>query len=44
MNIYESEPTDWRDLQLKVSEILSTIGFDCTIEKDIETVRGTVKC
>lgn len=35
-------PDDWKDLQVKTSQILSDIGFTCEVEKDIETVRGKV--
>ena len=42
MNIFEKEPSDWKDLQNKVGEIFTDIGCDVEIEKDIETVRGIV--
>ena len=41
-NIFENEPIDWKDLQIKVGQILTDIGFEVEIEKDIETVRGKV--
>jgi restriction system protein len=36
-------PKDWRDLQNKVAEILSDIGFKTEVAKEIETVRGKVE-
>lgn len=41
-NIFKNEPDNWKDLQIKVAQLLSDIGFDSEIEKDIETVRGKV--
>lgn len=35
-------PKGWKDLQNKVAEILTEIGFKTEIEKDINTVRGIV--
>ena len=35
-------PDNWRDLQVQVATILAECGFSTQIEKDIETVRGTV--
>lgn len=42
MNIYGELPLDWKDLQIKVGEILSEIGYECEIEKNINTVREKV--
>lgn len=41
-NIFKNEPDNWKDLQIKVAQLLSDIGFESEIEKDIETVRGKV--
>ncbi len=38
--IFHEEPKDWKELQIFVAAILSDIGYECSIEKDIETVRG----
>ena len=35
-------PNDWKDLQEKVAQILSDIGYETEIEKDIPTARGKV--
>jgi hypothetical protein len=40
--IYNSEPADWRDLQNKVAKIYTDLGYETTVEKDIQTARGTV--
>src|ERR1700748_2744161 len=40
--IYNSDPSDWRDLQKKVAKIYSDLGYETTIEKDIQTTRGIV--
>ncbi len=40
--INESEPTDWKDLQVQVARILSECGMATEIEKDIQTARETV--
>jgi hypothetical protein len=37
--INESEPTDWKDLQVQVARILSECGMATEIEKDIRTAR-----
>lgn len=37
------EPTNWKDLQVKVAEILNECGFATTIEKTVATARGKVK-
>lgn len=37
------EPTNWKDLQVKVAEILSECGFGTTIEKIVATARGKVE-
>ena len=42
INIFSNSPTDWRDLQNKVGSVLRGIGYEVFIEKDIQTVRGTV--
>ncbi len=42
MNIYSENPIDWRDLQKKVAGILSEIGYDCEIEKEIKTTRESI--
>lgn len=42
MKIYQNEPNDWRDLQIKVAKILSDSGFQCEIEKNVQTTRDTV--
>lgn len=36
-------PTDWKDLQQQVSQILKECGLEADLEKRIETVRGTVE-
>ncbi len=40
--IDQKMPKDWRDLQNQVSLILQECGFDSEIEKQIQTVRGSV--
>jgi restriction system protein len=40
--IYSSEPSDWRDLQDKTAKIYADLGYETTIEKDIQTARGIV--
>lgn len=40
--IFNQEPSNWQDLQIKVAKIFSDIGFETEIEKDIKLVRGTV--
>ncbi|MEJ6981756.1 restriction endonuclease [Pedobacter sp. P351] len=40
--IYNLEPSDWRDLQNKVAKIYLDLGFNATVEKDIQTARGVV--
>ncbi|MBF01073.1 restriction endonuclease [Flavobacterium coralii] len=42
MNIYKQPPKDWKDLQVKVAEILSVCGYHCKVEKDIQTLRETI--
>lgn len=42
MRIYESLPTDWKDLEVKVAQVFNQAGFHAQIEKQIETVRGSV--
>ena len=41
-DIFHGEPSDWKDLQIKVGQVLNDIGFDTEVEKDIDTVRGKV--
>jgi hypothetical protein len=40
--IFQNEPKNWKELQIKTSLLLSDIGYLCEIEKDIKTVRGNV--
>lgn len=40
--INRSTPKDWRDLQRQVNEIFQECGLKSKIEKEIQTVRGTV--
>lgn len=42
MNIYEDLPKNWKDLQIKVAELLTVVGYKCDVEKDIQTVRETI--
>jgi len=42
MKIYSNAPTDWKDLQNKVAQLLTESGYTCEIEKDVQTVRGTI--
>lgn len=37
------EPANWKDLQVKVAEILAECGFTTTIEKSVTTARGKVE-
>lgn len=41
--ITKEKPSDWRDLQNKVGEILTNCGFNVQVEKVLETVRGTIE-
>jgi len=43
MEITKYIPEHWRDLQNKVSEILSESGFDVEVQRKTKTVRGTVE-
>jgi hypothetical protein len=43
MQLILSEPVDWRDLQNKVSLLLSQSGFETEIEKKVSTPRGNVE-
>ena len=44
MNVITKDmPTDWKDLQQQVSQILKECGLEADLEKRIETVRGTVE-
>jgi hypothetical protein len=40
--IYNETPTDWKDLETKVSKIFSDIGFNVEVEKNIKLARGIV--
>ena len=40
--INRSDPNDWRDLQTQTNQILRECGFESEVEKNVETVRGTV--
>lgn len=40
--IFSEPPVDWKDLQNKVAQILSDLGYETEVEKDLETVRGKV--
>ncbi|MDM0055234.1 restriction endonuclease [Variovorax fucosicus] len=40
--IYSSEPSDWRDLQNKVGDVLRVCGMKAEVEHTLETVRGKV--
>lgn len=42
MNIYTESPNNWKDLQNKVAKVLSEIGYDCEVEKDIRTTRESI--
>ena len=42
MDIYSENPNSWKDLQNKVAKILTEVGYDCEIEKDIQTARETI--
>lgn len=42
MDIFEKEPEDWKDLQVKVGKLFTDMDFSVEIEKDIKTVRDTV--
>jgi hypothetical protein len=41
-NIFKDTPENWKDLQVKVSQIFGDLGYNCEVEKDLETVRGKV--
>ena len=43
MIITGQKPNSWKDLQLKVGEILTRCGFDVEIEKKMVSVRGSVE-
>jgi restriction system protein len=43
MNLTNRKPSDWKDLQNKVSEVLTQCGFKSETEKVIETARGKVE-
>jgi Restriction endonuclease len=40
--IYDTEPSDWRDLQNRVAKVFSDLGYETAIEKEIQLVRGKV--
>jgi hypothetical protein len=42
LQIYDSEPSNWQELQTMAARIFADIGFDTEVEKDIKLVRGTV--
>lgn len=42
MKIYNTLPSDWKDLEKKVSQVLNEAGFITEVEKTITTVRGKV--
>jgi restriction system protein len=42
VRINRSPPTDWRDLQRQVCQILQECGLDSESDKEIQTVRGRV--
>ena len=41
MEIYK-HPKNWKDLQVKVAETLSVCGYQCEVEKNIQTIRETI--
>ncbi len=43
MKLSTSQPQDWKDLQNKVSEVLSECGFYVQINKITKTARGKVE-
>ena len=43
MILTNKQPTDWKDLQNKVSEILNNCGFKVETEKKTETARGKIE-
>jgi predicted helicase len=42
MQIFEKEPSDWQDLQVKVAKLFADLNFTVEVEKDIKTARETV--
>jgi len=42
MKIFSTAPADWKDLQEKVAQIFRDLGCEVGVERNIETVRGTV--
>lgn len=42
MKIFNNQPLNWKDLQVKVSNIFSDLKYIVEIEKNIHTVRGIV--
>lgn len=42
MTIYSEVPNGWKDLQAKVAQLLSDVGYECEVEKDIQTARETI--
>ena len=41
--IIDTEPNDWKDLQVKVGRILTQCNFDVSIEKKIQSIRSVVE-
>jgi len=42
MKVYSHSPKDWKDLQNNVAKLLSEIGYDTEVEKNIQTIRETI--
>lgn len=42
MQIFDKEPSDWQDLQVKVAKLFADLNFSVEIEKDIKTIREIV--
>ncbi|MGG3737798.1 hypothetical protein [Aeribacillus pallidus] len=42
MRITDKIPSDWRDLEYKVADILNEARYNTVVNKEIETVRGNV--
>lgn len=41
--IYKDSPTDWKDLQSRVARLFEDCGYKATIERKINTSRGSIK-
>lgn len=41
--IIESQPSDWKDLQLQVAQILSECGYEVAIETTVDSARHEVE-